>query len=795
MAVVDRKLFYMKIKLIFRKESLVVDRSFIVRQFIAFLCALLLAVSCISARADIENKSFRIKKLPRGWVSKPIAIPEDVRSSLLDYDGSPVDYFINSKIEEYDISPGSEAEKREIIRRATLDTLGVPPTIEEVNKFLSDDTKGAYERLVDRLLASPMYGERMAKKWMDLARYADSAGYDRDEIKPNNWRYRDYLIDSFNRDKPYNTFIQEQLAGDELWPDSYDARVATGFLAGYPDNSISRDLIKFKYEIETDITNTVGQVFLGATLACAQCHNHKYDRVSQVEYFQFQSIFAGVLVNEKYPVEAESFTSFDVGYKDAFSKYQDLTKVEREKLKSLIDPVRREARDYHSERYLTNTRESIFKDPEQWSALDKWVNYRKNVVAIEKHIIDYIKATSNPGHSHFKPAHIELYKKVAEVQARLDSFSEHFPARGSLYLTTVEEIDAIPAETNVRFAGIHERPLQAVEPAVPSSWRIPLGQVGSLPNSSARRSQLAAWMTRDDNPIIPRVYVNRVWENFFGTGIVRTLGDFGRAGESPSHPELLDYLAATFVENGWSTKNLVKIIMLSDAYQRSSKALDAAEPVDPSNRLLSYYPMKRLDAEQIRDSILFASGILDVTLGGPSVFPDLPSSASSAGSWWKSESNSENRRRSIYTFVKRSFSYPFSDSFDSANPSVSHHIREVTVTPLQSLTLMNSELTMVAARYLAGNIIRDAGGDLSDVVSILYETIYSRLPSDDEMVSAISYIDDYVDTIRQEPWQDEYVILTPLGVGSFTQIDPFTASGIVELCRVGLNSSEFLYKL
>lgn len=779
----------------FGKDTLMIKAFFHVTRFAVFSFCFVSICVWGDVRGDIEDRSFRIKNQPRGWAFQPLNVSDDVRNYFLDYDGSPIDYFLNFKIEAYGISSADKAEKREIIRRATLDTLGIPPTIEEVNRFISDDTEDAYEKLIDRLLASPMYGERMARKWMDLARYADSAGYDRDEFKPNNWRYRDYLVRSFNSDKPYSRFIQEQLAGDELWPDNDDARIATGFLAGYPDNSISRDLIKFKYEIETDITNTVGQVFLGATLACAQCHNHKYDRVSQVEYFQLQSIFSGVVVNEKYRISPENFTHFDLDLQDEILNYLNLTKTEREKLESLLEPVRKEARDYHSERYLLDTRESIFKNSEQWTPLDKWVNYRKRAVATEKHILDYLKATSNPTHSHFNQAHIDIYKRVEKLQAKIETYSKNLSARNTLYLTTVEEIDSIPAETYVRFAGIHERRLQAVEPAVPVSWRIPLGAVDSLPNSSGRRSSFAAWMTRDDNPIVSRVYVNRIWEMFFGKGIVSTLGDFGRAGESPSHPELLDYLALTFIEGGGSTKSLVKKIMLSDAYQRTSKVPEVTFSVDPDNRLLSYYPIKRLDAEQIRDSILFVSGILDTTLGGPSVFPELPLSADFARSWWKSESSSENRRRSIYTFVRRSFPYPFLDNFDSANPSMPHFVRDSTVTPLQSLTLMNSELTNVSARYLAGNIIQQVGVELTEVVSKLYETIYSRFPNDEELSSAIIFINDYAEIVRQEMSQNEDIFMSFLEEGFLSQIDSPVAIGIIELCRVGLNSSEFIYKL
>jgi len=319
-------------------------------------------------KAVADAASAAPKAPAKAWsVYQPAQAPATPEVRQKAWVRSPIDAFVLAQLEAKGLKPAKDADRATFIRRATLDTLGLLPTPEEVKAFVADKSPDAYEKLADRLLASPHYGERQARRWLDLARYADSAGFQNDNTRPNNWRYRDYVIKAFNQDKPFSRFIQEQVAGDELWPDSQDARIATGFLAGYPDNRNSRDLVQRKYQIETDMTDLVGETFLAATIGCARCHNHKSDKVSQKEYFQLQAFFANTSFNEKTPLAKGTETEWDKTFEKAQAAYLAATKDIRAKQKALLDPVREAGGKYYKERYLTDSRDSIFK-PE--SAVD-----------------------------------------------------------------------------------------------------------------------------------------------------------------------------------------------------------------------------------------------------------------------------------------------------------------------------------------------------------------------------------------------------------------------------------------
>ncbi|HNG61904.1 MAG TPA: DUF1549 and DUF1553 domain-containing protein, partial [Cellvibrionaceae bacterium] len=527
---------------------------------------------------------------------------------------------------------------------------------------------------------SPHFGERQARRWLDLARYADSAGFQNDQTRPNTWRYRDYVINAFNDNKPFDQFIREQLAGDELFPDNQDAKIATGFLALYPDNYNSRDLVQRKYQIETDITDLVGETFLASTIGCARCHNHKIDKISQKEYFQLQAFFANLIVNEKTPVLKGTETQAEKDYAQAQAAYQEATKDIRAKQKALLDPIREKARKYHNERYLTDSRESIFKPEKDWTPLDRWVNYRTNAVASERDIVAYLKqsATEKDG-SEFNAANIPRWEEYEKLTAELKKFDSLKPIKGSSTYTSVTELGPIAPPTRIRFTGIHEKPLDEVQPGLPALWAGDTKlDIVPTAKTTGRRTALANWLASNDNPLTPRVYVNRVWAQYFAKGIAANPGDFGRAGPKPTHPELLDYLAGGFVKDGWNIKNLHRQILLSSTYRQSSEERADVQKVDPDNSLLAVYPRKRLEAEEIRDALLSASGKLDDTVGGPSVFPQLPPTVVVANTlnnngggllWETSKDPKDFNRRSIYTFVRRSLPYPLTASFDPADPS------------------------------------------------------------------------------------------------------------------------------
>ena len=769
--------------------------------------ALSLSAGLVHA-AENETEAAPVKKssVPNGWAYKPVlrvAAPEVKQKA---WERTTIDAFILAKLEEKGIKPSPEANRATYIRRATLDAWGLLPTPEEVTEFEKDRSTNAYEKLVDRLLESPHYGERQARRWLDLARYADSDGFQNDQTRPNNWRYRDYVIDSFNKDKPFDQFIREQLAGDELWPDSQDAKIATGFLAGYPDNYNSRDLVQRKYQIETDITDLVGEALLGSTVGCARCHNHKIDtKLTQKEYFQLQAFFANVVVNEKTPLAKGSERPEDLEYAKQQAAYQEATKDIRAQQKAILDPVREKGRKYYSERYLTDSRDSIFKPEKDWTPLDRWVNFRKNAVASERDIVSYLRLSSENKESPiYDPANLERYEQYEKLTEHLKKFDKLRPTRGSTNYTTVSELGPIAPPTHVRFTGVHEKPLEAVEPGLPVLWAGDTKlTITPTANSTGRRTALANWIASPENPLTARVYVNRVWSQHFVTGIASNTGDFGRAGPKPTHPELLDYLADNFVKEGWSSKKLQREILLSSVYRQSSAEREDVLKSDPDNSLLAVYPRKRLDAEEIRDALLYASGKLDATIGGPAVFPAVPSNlvagnqlngGNGGGLWENAKDASEQNRRSIYTFIRRSLPYPLTASFDPADPSHPHHKRDVTTTPLQALTLFNSDIVVGWSQALAGRIIREAGDNENDQLDHLYTILFSRKPDSAERSALKAFWKSEAKTIQEKAWTDKFAVAVPTGLTDTKELDPFKAAAFVDLVHAVANSNDFAYR-
>ena len=512
----------------------------------------------------------------------------------------PLDAFVLSKIEAKGLTPSTEADRATFIRRATLDVWGVIPSPEEVSAFVNDTSPDAYEKLVDRLLASSRYGERQARLWLDLARYADSSGFQNDSTRPNLFRYRDYVINAFNEDKPYSRFIQEQIAGDELAPNDQNVRVATGFLAGYPDNSNSRDLVQRKYQITTDIVDTIGQAVLGTTVGCARCHNHKTDKFSQKDYYSLQAFFANTAFDEKAPAAKGEQ---EAQYLKAQAIYDEATKDIREKQKAIIDSVREAALKYHKERYLTDSRESIFKPKDQWNALDRWVNHRLEVVTDDAALSAFLRYAADdkeaPEHSDEIVKKWEQYEKLTQELRKL---ANKRPTRGSDTYTTATELGHPDSpKTFIFFGGNHERPLDEVQPAFPEAITSEQPDIKPTETSSGRRTALANWLVSPSNPLTARVFVNRIWNQYFGKGIVATVSDFGKAGDKPTNQELLDYLAYNFVKDGWNVKNLHRQILLSATYRQSSDRREEVAKADPDGKLLAVFPRKRLEAEEIRD--------------------------------------------------------------------------------------------------------------------------------------------------------------------------------------------------
>jgi len=780
------------------------------KQKILYLAVALSLASSFSYAAENETAAEPAKKItssvPNNWAYKPVqqvSAPEVKQKAWVN---TPIDAFILAKLEEKNLKPAPAADRATYIRRATLDAWGLLPTPEEVAAFEKDKSPDAYEKLVDRLLASPHFGERQARRWLDLARYADSAGFQNDTTRSNNWRYRDYVIASFNSDKPFDQFIKEQLAGDELWPDSLEAKIATGYLAGYPDNYNSRDLVQRKYQIETDMTDLVGESLLGSTIGCARCHNHKIDKVSQKEYFQLQAYFANVIVNEKAPLPKGAELPVDIEYNKQQAIYQAATKDIRAQQKAILDQVREKGRKYHNERYLTDSRDAIFKPEKDWTPLDKWVNYRTNAVASERDIVAYLKQSAeNKKGLEYDAANEPLWAHYEELTKELKKFDNLRPIKGSNTFTTVSELGTTAPETRIRFTGIHEKPLEAVEPGLPALWAGANTKLAITPtaNSTGRRTALANWIANAENPLTARVYVNRVWSQYFEKGIAANPGDLGRAGPKPTHPELLDYLAGNFVKQGWSTKKLEREILLSSVYRQSSAERPDVLKVDPLNDLLAVYPRKRLEAEEIRDALLYASGKLDPTIGGPAVFPQVPSNLTAGNTlangggnalWEVSKDEKDFNRRSIYTFVRRSLPYPLTASFDPADPSHPHHRRDVTTTPLQALTLFNSDIVVGWSQSLAGRIITEAGESEDAQLNRLYEILFSRKPDSDEKNVLKTFLKNETKVIQARAWTNKFEVAVPTGLKETAKLDPVKAAAFVDLVHTVANSNDFAYR-
>lgn len=747
--------------------------------------------TAVAASEPSATTTAPAKTVKTWWAYEPVKTVETPAVKQEKWVRTPVDAFVLAQLEQKNLKPSPDADRTTFIRRATLDTLGLIPTPQEVDAFVKDRSPDAYEKLVDRLLSSPQYGERQARRWLDLARYADSAGFQGDQTRPNMWRYRDYVIDAFNQDKPYDRFVKEQIAGDEL-PDAGQAGlVATGFLRGYPDNANSRDLVQKKYQHTTDMTDTVGEVFLAQTVACARCHNHKADRISQKEYFQLQAFFANTNTVDEVPAEK---TQQEIDFEKAQAAYKEATRDIKAKQKAIIDKVRKEAELYNYERYAKTTQTSLRKDEGQWDAVDRWVHNRYGDYLSDNVLSSYLEDNSAESAPHYHKEYRELYAEYQRLQDELKKFDALKPT-GSVTISAMSELGHTDAPPTYVFAGgDNEHPLDEVQPGFPAAISTEQPAIASTANSSGRRTALANWIASPSNPLTARVFVNRVWDQYFGRGIVSTVSDFGRAGQRPTHSQLLDYLANDFVSHGWSVKALHKQILLSSTYRQSSAFREEVFAADPENKLLGVFPRRRLEAEQIRDSLLVAAGELESKVGGPAVFPPVPSNLNAGDLWRVTEDPHAQNRRSIYIFTRRSVPYPLLQPFDMASAQQAHSKRDVTTTPLQALTLFNSDVVFGWSKALAGRVIDEAGNNESAQLDQLYRILFSRTPDKDEKAALRAFLDEETNVVRSKAADGKLALAVPTGLRDPSAIDPVRAAAFVDLVHAVANSNEFTYR-
>ncbi len=698
---------------------------------------------------------------------------------------NPIDAFVLAQLEAKSIPPAAPADKVVLLRRASLDLTGLPPTLREIDQFLADNSPDAYARVVDRLLASPAYGERWARHWLDLARYAESEGFKADETRPNAWRYRDYVIQSFNLDKPYDRFVQEQIAGDELWPDNPDAQTATAFNRHYPDESNARNLRQRRQEILNDITDTVGAVFIGLTYGCARCHDHKFDPILQTDYYRLQAFFANTAARDDVAlVPPEQLRR----HHEKMSVWEEKTRAIRDEMAAIEAPPRHAIVQDYFDKYPPEIQAILNKPEADRNPFERQMAWKAR---------QYLDPTS---HEYIADTAAVVSKLKGEAKARwqelkrqLDEFSDLHP--GPLPIgSAMTDLGAAAPATFLLNRGVFDKPKEEVPPGLlqilyPEPARLPGPKDG---RTTGRRTVLASLLTDAENPLTARVLVNRVWQYHFGRGIVGTPSDFGVKGDRPTHPRLLDWLASEFVNHGWRLKYLHRLILTSNTYRQSSAYREAGFRIDPENKLLWHYPRQRLEGEAIRDCALAVAGMLNPKMGGPSVFPELPvGMPTPRGGWKVNENASERDRRSIYVFVRRNTRYPMFDSFDMPDPHESCPRRNVTTGPLQALTLLNSQWTLQWAHGFAGRVLEAAGTDPNRQIEMAFRLAYGRLPDTAEKQMAREFFESQSAILAENAGRGQTPARSSTGPGdaASTQV-----AALVDFCHTLINASEFVYR-
>ena len=611
----------------------------------------------------------------------------------------PIDAFILARLKTANIDPSPEASKLTLLRRVSLDLTGLPPTPSELQAFLADSAPNAYERAVDRLLQSPHYGERWARHWLDLARYADSDGYEKDLARPWAWRWRQWVIDTLNADMPFDRFTTLQLAGDLLSNPSADDRIATGFHRNTLRNREGGVKLEQTFFDETvDRTNTAGSVWLGLTVGCAQCHDHKYDPISQEDYYSLYAFFDNVeeeFIDAPMPGEVEPQRAKRAEY---LAKRQEL--LDSYGVTRLMPPweekVRWAAKNVGKLTDWDITYDIIFQMSDGGHNFI-WIDRDQRTWRQQQILEDYFI-----GWYHFVvPKERWEQLRFKELEKKLRALYQSYP---QISQAAVIAENPRPHPTNLRIRGAFASLGIEVSPAGLRSLP-PMNTGGARPT----RLDLARWLTSPDHPLTSRVAVNRMWQEFFGRGLVRTSEDFGFQGEAPSHPELLDWLAADLVAGGWRVKRLHKQIVMSATYRQQSTARPELADRDPGNSLLARQNRLRLPAELIRDAALSVAGILSEKIGGPSVYPPQPKGVMELTfTWdtdrWKESTGPDKYRRGLYTFFQRTAPYPQLVNFDAPESNVSVSRRSRSNTPIQALNLLNDPVFYEAAKAFAARI-------------------------------------------------------------------------------------------
>lgn len=662
--------------------------------------------------------------------------------------GADIDAFVEAQLRARGLRAAPRADHRKLVRRVALDLTGLPPDL--------DDYSLSYEKAVEKYLASPHYGERWGRHWLDVARYADSNGYEHDFDRPNAWRYRDYVIRAFNENKPFDRFLREQIAGDEFDEPTPDSLIATGFLRNYAKVGYrEKDNPQYRLEYVDDMIATLGRGVMGLTLQCARCHNHKFDPISQRDYYGMQAILWGY-VEVDHPLtgkeEADRWRAANAAVE------AKLTEVKRE-LANLEKPYKDKLLPAKLRKFPANVLEAIATPEDKRTP---------GQVLLANQVL---RTTSVPGAEAAKIMTPEDAALRGKLLARIAEIEKERPAPipvamgitdGDYRFTPDGAGDEPAPGKGVRREAIEgsflfdgRRPYK-VPPGVPVKPAFPKALVAGNPpvelpphdgRTSGRRRALAEWLVSSDHapgrPTAAKVFVNRVWHHHFGRGIVATLDNFGKLGDAPSHPELLEALANEFVADGWNVKNLHRRILTTEAYRRESSFDHAANlKADPENVFLWRFRMQRLEAEAVRDRILAVAGSLNREVGGPSVFPPLAPEVAAQmkhGIWKTQSEGPETWRRSVYVYRKRGLPFPFFEVFDLPDQNATCNRRNTSTVPTQALTLLNNEFVLTQAGKLAERV-KESTVDPGRQVDLVYESALGRAPEARERRLALDYL-------------------------------------------------------
>lgn len=691
--------------------------------------------------ARVEREFGREEK--EFWFFQPIRKPVVPMWTPSDTTRNEIDAFIQAKLKEVGLAPASPTEKLIWARRASYDVTGLPPNADLLRDFLEDNSEKAYERFVDGLLASRGYAERSAQQWLDLVRYADSDGYKQDSFRPQAYRYRNYVIDSFHNDKPFDHFVREQIAGDEIAPNDPAALVATGYLRQWIYEYNQRDS-KTQWDfILNDITDTTGDAFLGLGLTCARCHDHKYDPIRQTDYFRLQAFFSGILPQDNVPVVTPEVLS---EYETKLQVWNDKTIAIRDEMKSLEASVYEPAYRIAYQKFPPEIQAMFEKAEGARSPREKQLVALANLQVVEEtNKIEYEKKLKGDALTRWK-----------ELKAELEKHNADRPVAPASAMTV---IDVGPVAAENRIPGAES--LGDIQPGYLSVLNLPTPQIAPIEGrSSGRRTALANWMTSRENPLVARVIANRLWQRYFGKGLVATVNDFGKLGDRPSHPELLDYLAITLMESNWSLKHLQREILLSYTYRQSSSSptREVAMSIDPQNRLLWRHNSRRLDGEEIRDTMLACSGKLVDYTSGPAVDDDRGT-------------------RSIYLKVMRNQRHPALDAFDFPDRIRSVGERLNTNTSLQALFLFNSKWSIGMAKQFSERVLSESKDNTEDALRKAVSYAWGRLPSESELGQL------------RDAWSANTQLAEQEGVSG----PAARARGFEDVCHSLLSSNEFLF--